>query len=90
MFFNSNCHNDVVPLLMHPEGQMKIRSPLRAEFDAPYLSNLKSRSKRNQIEAWREIKKVRNPQAGDRWISMIHHGDMDVILFYDIISKSED
>ena len=69
---------------------MKIRSPLRAEFYVPYLINFKSRSKRLQIEAWREIKKVRNPQAGDRWISVIHHGDIGVILFYDIISKSED
>ena len=69
---------------------MKIRSPLRAEFYAPYLINFKSRSKRLQIEAWREIKKVRKPQAGDRWISVIHHGAIGVILFYDIISKSED
>ena len=75
---------------MHLEGHMKIKSPLRAEFDAPYSSNLKSKSKMLQIEAWREIKKVRKPQAGDRWISVIHHGAIGVILFYDIISKSED
>ena len=75
---------------MNPEGQMKIRSPLRAEFDAPYSSNFKSKSKRLQIEAWREIKKVRKPQAGDRWICVIHHGAICLILFYDIISKSED
>ena len=75
---------------MDPEGQMRIRSPLRAEFYAPYLINFKSRSKRLQIEAWREIKKVRKPQAGDRWISVIHHGAIGLILFYDIISKSED
>ena len=67
---------------------MKIKSPLRAEFDAPYSSNRKS--ERLQIEAWREIKKDRKPQVGDRWISVLHHGDIGVILFYDIIPKSED
>ena len=75
---------------MHPQGNLKIKSPLRAEFDAPYSSNLKSKSKRLQIEAWREIKKDRKPQVGDRWISVLHHGDLGVIMFYDIIPRSED
>ena len=75
---------------MDPEGQMRIRSPLRAEFYAPYLINFKSRSKRLQIEAWRKIKKDRKPQVGDRWIFVLHHGDIGVIPFYDIIPRSED
>ena len=74
---------------MDPEGQMKIRSPLRAEFDAPYSIECKSKG-RLQIEAWREIKKDRKPQVGDCWISVLHHGDIGVILFYDIIPRSED
>jgi len=67
---------------------MKIKSPLRAEFDAPYSTECKQ--KRLQIEAWREIKKDRKPQVGDRWISVLHHGDIGVIPFYDILPRSED
>ena len=35
-------------------------------------------------------KKDRKTQVGDRWICVVHHGDTCVILFYDIMPRSED
>ena len=74
---------------MHGEGYMTIKSPMRPEFSFAYSTERKP-PRRLQIEAWEEIKKDHKPQVGDRWISLLHHGDIGVILFYVILPRRED
>ena len=81
--------NGVVPPLMHGKGYMTIKSPTRVQFAFPYSTERKPQ-RRLQTEAWGEIKKDRKPQVGDRWISLLHHGDIGVILFYVILPRRED
>jgi hypothetical protein len=74
---------------MQPEGNMTIKSPFQPEFSFAYSTERKP-PRRLQIEAWGQIKKDRKPQVGDRWISLLHHGDIGVILFYVILPRRED
>ena len=81
--------NEVVPPLMQLEGNMTIKSPIGPHYFFAYSSE-RNPSRRLQIEAWRQIKKDRKPQVGDRWISLLHHGDIGVILFYVILPRREE
>ena len=74
---------------MQVEGNMTIKRPMRPEFYFAYSTERKP-PRRLQIEAWEQIKKDRKPQVGDRWISLLHHGDIGVILFYVILPRRED
>ena len=74
---------------MQAEGNMTIKSPFQPEFSFAYSTERKP-ARRLQIEAWGQIKKDRKSQVGDRWISLLHHEDIGVILFYVILSRREE
>lgn len=74
---------------MDVEGEMTIVCPLKTSFKYTYLTERQPKGCL-KIEGWRQIVNERTPQIGDRWISVLHHGDGGVFLFYSILPKREE
>ena len=85
---------------MHMKGDMNIIS-LRPSWPMVHRSayTISRRDEDLTIKGWRKVlndhrellggNMVRNPQMGDRWISILHNGDSGVYLFYAILPSRE-
>jgi hypothetical protein len=86
---------------MYLEGDMRIvslRPNLPVAFCSPYKitrkdQGLKFKGWRDVMNARRELlgsNVVRRPEIGDRWISILHNGDEEPLMFYAILPKREE
>ena len=85
-----------MPHMMYMEGDMDIIS-LRPSLPTFHCSaytisrrdeDLTTKECRKVMNDHRELhggNMVRNPQIGDRWISILHNGDSGAIMFYAIL-----
>lgn len=79
----------VVPALMDVQGEMIIICHEKTIFK--YRYSIESMPDgRLKIKGWRQIVNECTPEIGDRWISVLHHGDGGVFLFFSIFPKREE
>ncbi|KAI4999040.1 hypothetical protein ZWY2020_057740, partial [Hordeum vulgare] len=77
---NKGC---VVPWVMdYHQGDMAVISAVKIYFRGTYLIALDVHV---EINEWRQLVSICNLKIGDLWISVIHHGDIGVFLFFRIV-----
>ncbi|XBI10805.1 hypothetical protein VPH35_137989 [Triticum aestivum] len=79
----------VVPTLMDVQGEMKIICHEKTNFKYRYSTD-RGPDGCLKIEGWRQIVNKCRLEIGDRWISVLHHGDGGVFLFFSIFPKREE
>lgn len=89
MFFQQKLPRVVVPIEMDVKGEMTIICHQKTNFKGTY-STADTPNGRLKIDEWRQILNECRPEIGDRWISVLHHGDAWVFLFFSIYPKKKE